>query len=791
MFKDLRQNIRARRAAALAAAEASTQAAAGEDALYEAPRVPEPPPRGARVEALLADLAPRQPALHALLESLDAWQLQAVLADDPALLVRAQVGSGKTRVLAHKVLWLHLGCGVPLERIAVLTFTNRAAGEISARIGQICASGRPRPQQMWLMGTFHGVALTLLRGALPVERLGFRRDFRVMDSQEKEALWLRLIGSHELNIKHRRQLERRLQRLDEGELLFGNMRQPDDIEALAELIQAEKVRVGLMDFDDLLLNTQALLALQPLDPPPAWIVVDELQDCNLQQLELTERLAGPETRLFAVGDANQVIYGWRGSSLGVFEAFEQQHKARVLGLPANYRCSGNIVACARAFLAGSGPIAQAQTADLHGLVATRAAGEPLDIIRHHDERAEAAWLAGHVQQRHAAGVAWSELAIMTRTRRQLGPLRAALADANVPVNDVAAADGQLPVLRWLLQLLRSGLNPADGEGARAALTHADWGALSATTLSPRRVRETEEALGLHGLAAVTARARAIKRLRRQDDRELALDVLRRLANLGAWLARQRDHVDAEAVLRHLRVSPLLRPTAANHAALLQACRSSLDDWLYEAGLIGGSRALALAEVLGGVALGRQRRPKVATTDGVSLLTIHAAKGLEFDHVYVCGANEGLLPIAGAVNQPAGLAEERRLFFVALTRARETVTLTWLASPGQLRVVAEPGPFLRLLPQDLVRWHDGPPVSSAAPVADATGPSPRCLTTPVAAVSARPAFATGDRVRHKRYGVGVVGAVDDAAVHAHFEGFGDKRFLLAMCPLQRVMPPSDP
>ena len=734
---------------------------------------------------LLAELAGRHPPLHDMLQGLDPWQLRAVLADDPALLVRAQVGSGKTTVLTHKVLWLHVGLGVPLERIAVLTFTNRAAAEIADRIARLAPAGRPGPRQLWLTGTFHAVALALLRGPLPVERLGYKHNFRIIDTDERDALWQRLIGSHELTIKHRRQLERRLHRLEEGELLFGNMRQADDIEQLAELVQAEKVRIGLMDFDDLLLNAQALLAMQPLDPPPAWVVVDELQDCNLGQLELIERLAGPKTRLFAVGDANQVIYGWRGSTLGVFEAFERRHDARVLGLPANYRCSGNIVTCARAFLAGSGPVADAQRADLDGLVATREDGQPLDIIRHHDERAEAAWLADELRNRHESGAAWSALGVMTRTRRQLAPIRAALAEAGLPARDLAAAEANLPARRWLLQLLRSGLQPEDGEGARAALTHTTWGVLSATTLSPRRVRETAESQQLEGIAAVRARAAAIARVRQRDDRGLALEVLDRLSGLRQWLGQQRGELTASALLEHLHVMALLRPTTANYTANLAACAAALDDWLYEAGLVGGAMELALVEVLGGVALGRRRSAEEEPPDGVSLLTIHAAKGLEFDHVYICGANEGLLPIAGAVNQPAGLAEERRLFFVALTRARETVTLTWLASPGQARVVAEPGPFLHLLPADLVRWHDGPPGDDGPVGAD--GPPGAVEALGAAAAP----FTVGDAVRHKRYGAGQVVAIDDAAVRCRFEGFGDKRFLLAMCPVTRVSRPSDP
>ncbi len=791
MLKDLRNQIRARRNAADGDAEQGEETAPDPvERLFEptVPVAPEPPERDERTLTLLAELAGREPELHRMLDRLDPWQLQAVLADDRAQLVRAQVGSGKTTVLAHKVLWLHLACGVPLERMAVLTFTNRAAGEIADRIAALAPGGAPRPQQLWLTGTFHAVALALLRSALPLETLGYRRDFRVIDTEERAELWQRLIAEHDLNIKHRRKLERRLALLEEGRLLYGNMRHPDDIEHLAEVVQAEKVRAGLMDFDDLLLNAQALLAGAPLEPALDWVIVDELQDCSIDQLELVGQLAGPTTKLFAVGDPNQVIYGWRGSSMDVFDVFAQMHDARLLGLPVNYRCSATVVACARAFLAGSGPVAEAQRADLEGLVATREAGEPLAIIRHHDPVSEAGWLAARLAELHREGTPWAQMAVMTRTRRQLVAIRTALTDAGVPVADPVRGPAEEPVLTWLLRLLRGGLFPNEGENARRALVDERWGVLSPKTMSARRVREAGD--GVADLAAVITRAMALKRGRAQDDRRLALEVLDRMRTLPAWLIAQRPAPDADALLEHLRVPALLRPTAARYAAQLAACRTRLDEWLAEAALIGGTLDRDLAEVVGAEALGSRRRTRNETVaDGVVLLTIHAAKGLEFDHVFISGANEGLLPIAGAMADPAGLAEERRLFFVALTRARHTVTLSWHSSPEQARIMPEAGPFLRLLPADLVVWHDVPPATAERRRDAVTGLDAGDEGDEGAGeegVSDAP-LAAGDAVRHRRYGAGVVESVTESAVTCRFESVGSKTFLLSMCPLERRGP----
>lgn len=820
MLKNLRQQLRS----AKRRREEAEDPAPPQAPFAERPHQPAPmPPHDEASADALAAIAGRHPALHARLTGLDPWQLRAVLADDEALLVRAQVGSGKTTVLVHKLLWLHLVQGVPLHRMAVLTFTNKAAGEIAQRIADLAPGGPPPASDLWLMGTFHSVARSLLARVLPIETLGYQGGFHVIDTLERDAMWARLIAERGLNIKHARKLARRIEALDEGRLLYGNMKKADDLEQLVDLYREEKLRLGAMDFDDLLHGAQALLARHPLDPAPAWVVIDELQDCSPDQLDLIARLRGEGSRIFAVGDPNQVIYGWRGSSLGVFERFEQRHGARTCTLPVNYRCSGTIVEAARAFLGTSGPVAQAQRADLQALTATRARGAKIDVVRHHDALSEAHYLAARIAAMVAEGTAPEQIAVLTRTRRQLPPMRAVLQAAGLTAVEAStAAAREQPVVRWLCRLLRAGLVAGDDESVRVALTHPDYGVLPESALKPPALRAFREASGLCGLPAISAFLRQPQGRRgARGDLPLALEVVDRLAALPAWLRGETDlevpadgapprtsvPSDPTTLLDWLGVRSLLRPTASHHLRDVDEAEGWLQGVWEEARERGGAFDVALADAISGASLG-ERRPRGGwqrQAGAVSLMTMHASKGLEFDAVFISGANDGLLPVGGALNDPAGLAEERRLFFVALTRARDRVEIGWHVAPEHARIRSEPSPFLRMLPSNLVRWLDGPEPPASAPPARASvargavaadpPPAGAPRSPPTASSGAPPspesgppatpgAWRAGEAALHHKYGEGRISRLEPGAVFCTFPGHGEKRFVTAMCPLKR-------
>lgn len=382
---------------------------------------------GALSDALAEKLAAVEalhPRLHESLSQLDPAQLAAVFCEDAAALVRAPVGSGKTTVLVHKVLYLHYVKGVPLRRMALLTFTNRAAQEFRTRIEQL-ASSPISSNDFWLTGTFHGVARTLLASALPVEKIGFRRDFSVLDEDALALLLESVVSRHRLRVGRRSTLRKRLRALDSSSETSG------DLKRLGELLFAEKQAQNAMDFDDLIDHASALLATRDalsngFDAlPPSHILVDEMQDCEPRELTFLQRLRGSATHFFGVGDPHQAIYGFRGSAPQVFSKAEQEFGCKLYALPVNYRSTRTIVDGARAVLG-------MQAAAGGALRTVREAGARIVIQRHHDPLSESLYLAERISQLHAQGLRFSELAILYRLRAQSEPIRAALVARGIP-----------------------------------------------------------------------------------------------------------------------------------------------------------------------------------------------------------------------------------------------------------------------------------------------------------------------------------------------------------------------
>lgn len=379
-----------------------------------------------RLEAIRAD----HPKLYASLARLDEAQLAAVLCESPSVLVRAPVGSGKTHVLVHRVLFLHCVRAVPLRQMAVLTFTNRAAAEIRARILTLRDDQRPLgAEDLWLVGTFHAVARALLSEALPLDRIGYRPDFTVIDDAECERLLEELISRHHLNIRRRRQVRRRLRTPEEAQS------SRDDLSRLAVLYASQKRAANVMDFDDLIDCATELLSLRGsaegshIASAPSSIVVDELQDCEPRELQFLRMLRGGDASFFAVGDPNQAIYGWRGSAPGVFSDAKAQFACREHMLEVNYRSTRTILEAARSVLG-------LQAATACNLTGVRDLGTQIVLRRHHDPLSEALYLAERLASLHAEGVPYREMAILFRLRAQGEVLRGSLVERGVPCAEV-------------------------------------------------------------------------------------------------------------------------------------------------------------------------------------------------------------------------------------------------------------------------------------------------------------------------------------------------------------------
>ena len=744
--------------------------------------IPAPAALTAAEVAQWAAVTERLPRFAESLRRLNPHQLRAVIADDPAALVRAQVGSGKTAVLVHKVLWQHLVCGVPMHRMAVLTFTHKAAGEIRNRIEALAAeTATPLASaDFWLTGTFHGVARALLRQVLPIADLGWAADFAVQDEAARVALCEQVIAEEHLTVRYRNRLPQRLEALRRGQTRSGAMRHDDDIAALAQHLAAAKKARNLLDFDDLLTMATWLLGEHALAEPPLWLIVDEFQDCDPQELAFITALrssgSAPPARFFAVGDPHQVIYAWRGSSPQLFDAVQREFGCACYDLPHNYRSTEEILHGAQAVLGWQGAGA--------ALASVRGGGQKIRIRRHHNAHVEGLYLAERMRELIDRGVRPRQIAVLFRMRRQAEAMFAVLQQAGIPCLEPARASAlESPAVRYVEAILRLAVTTTDAASVRSLLVHPRFGLLAPRQCSAAALARFTRDQPAPATSQVLA---FLEKKPESSGRRFAATHLARWLQLPAWLAAA-DMADAETQLfAHLELGALLRPTSAQH----DADKASVIKWLGrlwqwqrshgESGVTGLRAALDLMALGGPSALGETADP---ARDGVALTTLHAAKGLEFQHVFISGCNHGLVPLHSAADSADGDAEERRLLFVGMTRAKDSVELSYHNQPFMARALPIPSPYLYQLPAATVEWDDAP--RAAAP----QRPAEACAVAPALAHdgdgdSAVP-WPVGLEVRHPRYGSGTVCGGDADAVEVRFAKWGDRSFSRILCPLARI------
>ena len=303
-----------------------------------------------------------QEELNKEFNKLNEYQKAVVLDNSKALMVNAHVGSGKTTVLINKIMYLHFVKGVALQSMAVLTFTNKAAQEIKERVKKLNSSlavstsnNLLQDEDMKFFGTFHSVARTLLSKVLPIEDIGFTKDFSVVDPEEALELYDRVINENKFTVKYRNKLHKRLEKLKQGNLLYATMKHDDDLQEFYAALKEAKIKSNVMEFDDLMEYSVQLL--QQNSYHPEWVIIDEYQDCDKVQQAFIDALYKESAKLFAVGDPNQIIYSWRGSSQNPFEDFKTRYNAKELTLPISYRSTANILNAAKSLLDnGSGLI---------------------------------------------------------------------------------------------------------------------------------------------------------------------------------------------------------------------------------------------------------------------------------------------------------------------------------------------------------------------------------------------------------------------------------------------------
>lgn len=701
------------------------------------------------------------------LQRLNEYQKAAVFDESNACLVNANVGSGKTTVLITKVMYLHYEKQIPYEQMVVLTFTNKAEDEIKERLYAL--EPEITEEQLWGFGTFHSVCLTMLKKMLPVENLGYTKEFMVMDPDEELGMAEQLILTYQLKIKYKNRLKKRLEQ--------KNSKYQDDIEKLKALLKEEKRRQDKMTFDELLENTCNLVKMseQKMDDI-SWIIVDEVQDSDEKQLELIDCLKKPQTCFFAVGDPNQVIYSWRGSAFHIFYQLKTKYQATELTLPVNYRSSSEILAVARCFMQQGGT-----------LQGGRESGDKIQIRNMYDPFQEADYLAGRIRELHASGLPYREMAIFYRLQNQSEIFEHVFEKEGIPFEvSLKKTVKDIPVLDWLIRVLRFSVNPKDKNSGIVALADKRYGL-------GMSVKEAEKTINI-----LSETRKTQIEILKSENAKSGSDICEKMLEFSKVYASKQVALP-EDLWNYFSLEDYLHPTTASYVE----DRTCVMDFLERMTIYqkeqqknvveGFSEFLNMASLYGTNILKKEIHNE---NDTVKLMTLHASKGLEFSHVFITGVNYGLIPLQTKSFEEE--EEEQRLFFVGITRAKEHLELSYYTSPGQYRAAPGPSRYLRMIPGNLIEGQEKDRESSATHLQDlkrqilaeraehielqeagkiSGGKNPSANTgTKNISVGNEAVTTQKRRVRHPKYGTGSVVREDDMMITVDFDDYGEKELM---------------
>ncbi|HJU48297.1 MAG TPA: UvrD-helicase domain-containing protein [Gaiellaceae bacterium] len=713
---------------------------------------------------------------HELLHDLNPAQRAAVLHHDGPLLVVAGAGSGKTRVLTHRVAFLIRERGVKPNEILAITFTNKAAGEMRERLERML--GRTA-RAIWIL-TFHAACGRILRRE--AERLGYRSSFSIYDQADQVRVvraCLEELGRDPKRFTPRGihgQISNAKNQLVSPEAYMQRVASFYDqtVAEVYELYQRRLFTSNAVDFDDLLMLTVEVLERFP-EARERWqsafryVLVDEYQDTNHAQYRLLQLLAGEHRNVFAVGDPDQSIYAFRGADIRNILEFERDFPGTdTIALEQNYRSTNAILNAANAVIEHN------RDRKPKRLYSDLGEGEPVQAIEVEDEHAEARFVAAEIARLVDEGWSASEIAVFYRTNAQSRVLEDVLVRQQVPYQviggprfyeraEIRDAIAYLTVLENpadAVSLMRIANRPRRGIGdtsIQRLVTHAD-----ALGISLWEAMADPQAAGL-GTAAVKA-VRGFRTLMESlmaSAQELAIDellqaVLDRSGTIQAFEAERT--IEARGRIENLQE---LVGVAMEHRAR-DDVESTLGTFLQEISLASDQDELRAGESL------------------VTLMTLHNAKGLEYRAVFLIGMEEGIFPHVRAIEENA-IEEERRLCYVGVTRAMERLTLTHAMARSLFgrREYNLASRFLDELPETVDRERLRP--SSWTGYA-----SPR-----QAAIEPRtelPSLRTGDSVRHASLGEGVVTGVEaGGVVTVRFAGDGtERRLMLEYAPLDKIL-----
>ena len=625
------------------------------------------------------------------IDTLNGPQREAVVTTEGPLLVLAGAGSGKTRVLTYRIAnILEQDLAAPWEILAI-TFTNKAAAEMRERLAQLVGT---RSRGMWV-STFHSMCVRMLRA--DAERLGFTKNFTIYDTDDLKRLYKDIIA--ELNIDPKRfpvnQLMNRISQAKNDLVTPGNFDAHDPVGKVAERVYErlqERLRAAnAFDFDDLLLYGYLLLknhadVREAYQDRFRYLMVDEYQDTNRAQYAITQLLAAKNRNIMVVGDDDQSIYSWRGADLRNILEFESDYpEAKVVKLEQNYRSVGNILAAANAVIANN------QHRKEKRLFTDSGDGEKISVYLATDERDEGRWIAGEIDRRRAEGTSYNNMAVFYRTNAQSRMLEDMLLRAGVPYRIVGGTRFfDRAEIRDVMAYLTLVVNPADDIAAKRVVNVPRRG-IGKTTIE--RIDQYGREMNMPFLTA--AELAVVDPDIRASTRNAVgefIQVIKDGATYGGDLRKVVEMIiDKAGLIRVLQDEGT--DEARGRVENIQEFLGVVDEFVqthdaeesdFAAPTVGEDESAEPVRVLRGDSLAdfiewvRLRTDlDTVTEDGqaVTLMTVHSSKGLEFDCVWVAGMEETLFPHMNSVGDAAAVEEERRLAYVAITRARKRLCLT--------------------------------------------------------------------------------------------------------------------
>ncbi|MFZ4815703.1 MAG: ATP-dependent helicase [Phototrophicaceae bacterium] len=750
------------------------------------------------------------------LSHLNPPQYAAVTAPDGPILVLAGPGSGKTRVLTHRIAYLIQERAVAPWNIIAVTFTNKAAAEMRERAEKLIG-GKVRGLKI---GTFHALCARLLRQTLGEKKgevLPYDRNFVIYDTDDQLQIMRAVVADEGIDLKRLRlnSPNNVLYRVSDAknELItpkeYPNTSYQDEVVArLYEHYQMRLTANNAMDFDDLIMNMVVMLRRHPdiraqLQQDLAYVLVDEFQDTNMAQYELVRLWSAPQNNIFVVGDEDQAIYAFRGADYRNVRRFREDYPvAKTILLEQNYRSTQVVLDAARAV------ISENVDRTPKSLFTDRKGGAKIYAYEAYDDREEAGFVVKEIERLRIDGIPLDEIAVMYRTNAQSRQLEDALKSNRIPYRLVGGiAFYQRREIKDVMAYLRMVALGADevsfnriinipkrGIGPKTQATFEAWANGQGLSLDDALVR-IANGVNPPGITGKTLNAFATLGSQLRDWHDLAtqeryVDLLDAiligtgyLAHLAGVAENELDLDERKANLEQLK------------AVLSEPDFESLADLLTDATLTPDSEAT-----------------ESDNTARVTLLTLHASKGLEYRAVFITGLEEKLLPHSRSIDDLDGIAEERRLLYVGITRARDKLYLThaFRRRFGNYSEPSEASRFLYNLPATLIegtnsltasqqqitsynksmQWNAP---SSREPQERAyVPPKPKAKPDPKIVPFPKPSkYRSGQRVLHSKFGEGIVieskrnGDDEEVVVAFEEEGVGIKRLMASFANLQML------